>query len=167
MTKYLTVLLFLLVPVLGFAAATPQQLFDQYFAVSNALAKDSVPEAKKAAKEFATTTAMLLEQKADEKNPIKVEDLPQNKKESVRQSITTLQQLSKTIADVDQVDQMRKPFEEMTTILAGLQPDLKIQADEYYCPMVKKVWLQSTDSTKVQNPYMGKSMPECGEKRKK
>jgi len=28
------------------------------------------------------------------------------------------------------------------------------------CPMLKKDWLQS--STRISNPYAGKSMPECG-----
>ncbi len=35
--------------------------------------------------------------------------------------------------------------------------------DGYYvvnCPMLKKDWLQT--STKISNPYAGKSMPECG-----
>jgi hypothetical protein len=33
-----------------------------------------------------------------------------------------------------------------------------------YCPMVKHTWLQSQDT--LQNPYVGKAMPGCGEFRK-
>ena len=33
-----------------------------------------------------------------------------------------------------------------------------------YCPMVKKSWLQKGE--KVRNPYYGKAMPGCGEKKK-
>ncbi len=33
-----------------------------------------------------------------------------------------------------------------------------------YCPMVKKSWLQKGEA--VKNPYFGKSMPGCGEKKK-
>ena len=33
-----------------------------------------------------------------------------------------------------------------------------------YCPMVKKSWLQKGE--KVRNPYLGKSMSDCGEKKK-
>lgn len=33
-----------------------------------------------------------------------------------------------------------------------------------YCPMVKKSWLQKNGS--VKNPYFGKAMPDCGEKKK-
>jgi hypothetical protein len=165
MKKYVALLI--LLPLVCFAQASPQQLFHQYFALSNALAKDSVSEAKKAASEFSTTASMLLEKQAQTAEQIKVEDLPQNRKESVRQSLQTLVQLSKTVANVDKLDQMRKPFEEMTTLLGGLQSDFKVQADEYYCPMVKKVWLQSKESKKIQNPYGGKSMADCGEKRSK
>jgi hypothetical protein len=159
--------LFLFLTLSAFATASPQQLFDQYFALSNALAGDSVAEAKKAAADFTTTTSRLLEQPAKEQDAIKVEELPQNRREVVRQNLATLLQLSKTIANVNQLDQMRKPFEEMTALMGGLQSDLKIQADEYYCPMLKKVWLQPKGSKKVQNPYAGKSMAECGERKKK
>jgi hypothetical protein len=34
-----------------------------------------------------------------------------------------------------------------------------------YCPMVKKQWLQKGE--KISNPYYGKSMSTCGEKKKK
>ncbi len=33
-----------------------------------------------------------------------------------------------------------------------------------YCPMVKKSWLQKGEA--VKNPYFGKAMPGCGEKKK-
>ena len=33
-----------------------------------------------------------------------------------------------------------------------------------YCPMVKKSWLQKGEQ--VRNPYYGKAMPGCGEKKK-
>jgi Protein of unknown function (DUF3347) len=33
-----------------------------------------------------------------------------------------------------------------------------------YCPMVKKSWLQK--GQQVKNPYFGKSMPGCGERKK-
>jgi hypothetical protein len=33
-----------------------------------------------------------------------------------------------------------------------------------YCPMVKKSWLQKNGE--VKNPYFGKAMPSCGEKKK-
>jgi len=35
----------------------------------------------------------------------------------------------------------------------------------YYCPMVKKYWIQNTtESEKVMNPYASSSMPHCGSK---
>jgi hypothetical protein len=36
--------------------------------------------------------------------------------------------------------------------------------EKMYCPMVKKSWLQKGDT--VRNPYLGKAMPDCGEKKK-
>jgi hypothetical protein len=37
---------------------------------------------------------------------------------------------------------------------------------KYYCPMVKKYWIQNiTVSEKVMNPYASSSMPHCGEKK--
>ena len=33
-----------------------------------------------------------------------------------------------------------------------------------YCPMAKKSWMQKGE--KVRNPYYGKAMPDCGEKKK-
>lgn len=37
----------------------------------------------------------------------------------------------------------------------------------YYCPMVKKYWIQNTaKSKKVMNPYASSSMPECGSPKK-
>jgi uncharacterized protein DUF3347 len=33
-----------------------------------------------------------------------------------------------------------------------------------YCPMVKKSWLQKNGE--IKNPYFGKAMPDCGEKKK-
>ena len=35
---------------------------------------------------------------------------------------------------------------------------------QMYCPMVKKSWLQKGET--VRNPYYGKAMPGCGEKKK-
>ena len=165
MKKY-TLLFLFLIPVFSFgASASYQQLYDQYFALSNALAQDSPGDAKKAAKEMATTVATLLETQSG-KQPVQAGDLPRDEAETVRQSLATIVNLSKTITAVDKLDQMRKPFEELTAVVAGLQAHTKIQADEYYCPMVKKTWLQAKNSKNVMNPYVGKSMVNCGEKKK-
>jgi hypothetical protein len=166
MKKYVLPFLFLL-PMLIFAAnASYQQLYDNYFALSNALAHDSVGDAKKAAKGMSTTVASLLERRSQKEPSVAAQDLPRDEAETVRQSLATAANLSKTIAAVDKLDQKRKPFEELTAVVAGLQPHTKIQSDEYYCPMVKKTWLQSKKSKEVLNPYAGKTMRSCGEKKK-
>lgn len=64
-----------------------------------------------------------------------------------------------TFAQSDKIDAARAEFTKMS--------DRAIQLGRgqsgYYvvnCPMLKKDWLQN--STKISNPYAGKSMPECG-----
>jgi hypothetical protein len=38
--------------------------------------------------------------------------------------------------------------------------------DRYYCPMVKKYWIQNVSKNdKVYNPYASQSMPHCGERK--
>jgi hypothetical protein len=165
MKRKLIMLFLLLIPVYLFSAGSYQQLYNHYFALSNALAQDSVPEAKKSASDFGSTISALLEGQS-KNEPVQAQDLPREEKETIRRSLATLANLSKTIANVDKLDQMRKPFEEMTSIMGRLQGLTKIQADEYYCPMVKKTWLQPKDSKEVRNPYAGKSMRSCGEKKK-
>ena len=164
MKKYLFVLFFL-IPAFSFADVSDQQLYENYYSLSNALARDSVQDAHKAAMELDKNAALLLEARAKQADPIKPESPPKDENETIRQYLATLSQLSKTILKANSLDGIRKPFEEITAVMAGLQVHTKIQAQEYYCPMVKKVWLQPKDSKEVVNPYMGKDMIHCGEKK--
>jgi hypothetical protein len=163
--KNILLALFILLSAVGYAAPSYQQLFDNYFSLSAALAHDSVADAQKASREMARTTALLLELPSLKKDAIEPKELPKNEKETIRQDLATVDRLSKTILNVNKLDQMRKPFEELSTVMGGLQALTKIQADAYYCPMVKKAWLQRKASKQVENPYMGKEMLTCGEKR--
>lgn len=63
------------------------------------------------------------------------------------------------IAKSDKIESARAEF----TRLSERAIKLGTGRSEYYvvrCPMLKKEWLQP--SSRISNPYAGKSMPECG-----
>jgi len=63
------------------------------------------------------------------------------------------------LSSSDKLTAARTEFEK----LSSRAIELGRGQDGYYvanCPMLKKDWLQT--STKISNPYAGKSMPECG-----
>jgi hypothetical protein len=65
-------------------------------------------------------------------------------------------------------DAIRNAFGQISDPLIAIvraNTDLKAQWSLYFCPMVKKYWLEPAAETKVLNPYTGASMPGCGEKR--
>jgi Protein of unknown function (DUF3347) len=79
--------------------------------------------------------------------------------------------LVKTAADLEKaadLKTMREAFGPLSdAVVAAAKADgwtdvsgLKLA----YCPMVRHSWLQAQDT--VQNPYLGKAMPGCGEFRK-
>ena len=63
----------------------------------------------------------------------------------------------------------RTAFSQLSDAVIALSESTKAEAGDgvhaMYCPMVKKQWLQKGD--KVSNPYYGKAMLTCGEKKKK
>lgn len=128
------------------ATAGLDAVFQNYFATQTALANDSLKDATAAAKNLTTSVP------------------PKGKDQKMNEHLATIRTLSERISAAKSLDQARKPFEELSTIVIALKTENKVQASEYFCPMVKKSWLQKGD--KVQNPYLGKSMQECGEKKK-
>ena len=62
----------------------------------------------------------------------------------------------------------RTAFSQLSDAVIAFSESTKAEAGDgvhaMYCPMVKKQWLQKGD--KVSNPYYGKSMLTCGEKKK-
>ncbi|OJU98645.1 MAG: hypothetical protein BGO12_19880 [Verrucomicrobia bacterium 61-8] len=114
-------------------AAPADPVLDSYVAVADALAKDDLAAAKKAAGTLADTA------KAEKQ--------------------TSLADHAEMIASSDSLDAARGHFkmvsEEAVTLAQG--------KEGYYvmtCPMAKADWVQKT--TKVSNPYMGQEMPGCG-----
>jgi len=135
--KKFSLLLSLAVAVLGLAnvsnAATSNLVLDDYVVVAEALSKDDLAAAKKAASTLseAATTAKL----------------------------TSLADHATEIATSDSLDAAREHFK----LASGEAEKLLAGQDGYYlftCPMVKAEWVQKTKE--VQNPYMGKEMPGCG-----
>lgn len=106
---------------------------DRYVLVSEALANDNLPAVKSLA-------AALAETARAEKQ----ESLAANASE---------------IASSDSIETARQSFQ----LASQDAVKLAVGQEGYYvmtCPMAKADWVQKTD--KVQNPYMGKAMLQCG-----
>ncbi|CAN5749667.1 hypothetical protein BH09VER1_BH09VER1_11930 [soil metagenome] len=135
--KTILTIVTLAIATLGLAnrshAAANNPVLDDYIAVAGALANDDLAAAKKAA------TALAETAKAEKQ--------------------TALAEHAGMIASTDSLDAAREHFkmasEEAEKLATG--------KDGYYvmtCPMAKADWVQKT--TKVQNPYLGQEMPDCG-----
>ena len=119
-------------------------LLDPYFRIQTALVEDRTDTIKADAALVAKEAAAL----GDAGKPIeqaatlltRARDLAQS-----REAFGTLSDAVITYADQTKA----KPGADVTAM---------------YCPMVKKSWLQKGEQ--VKNPYFGKSMPGCGEKKK-
>ena len=83
--------------------------------------------------------------------------------------------LAKAAADLEskssqKADDVRKAYGEVSRAIVNLvssDPELKKDLDVYECPMAPgyKKWVQPGDTGgKLENPYMGQDMPECGGK---
>ncbi len=116
-------------------------IFDDYLKIGAALSQDQYSEAAKHAKNMKITLSESTNGK------VKSDLLP------------AIESLSSS----KDLDAARKSYEELSSKLNAVKKDLGIQADEYYCPMVKKTWLQK--DSKIMNPYVGKDMASCGEKK--
>ena len=109
-----------------------------YHQVHDALAKDDLAAAKKAASEL-----------AEKAGPAKCPSTAQHAAELAKSnSLESAREHFKAIS------------EECIKMAAGIDGQYV-----FTCPMAKADWLQ-TDSKKVSNPYMGKKMPTCGSLKK-
>jgi hypothetical protein len=71
---------------------------------------------------------------------------------------------AEALAQAKDLESARKAFKPLSDSLIQYLADQKVQASSYneaYCPMAKASWLQT--GKKISNPYLGKSMPSCGE----
>jgi hypothetical protein len=124
------------------AAEQRSVIFEAYSKIGLALSQDQLSEAIKHAKELQSAIAATDHKKA------RNEMLP---------SVDALTKAKDLAA-------ARKSYELLSSKLSPLRKDLGIPAEEYYCPMLKKTWLQK--DSKIVNPYAGKDMAGCGENKK-
>jgi membrane fusion protein, copper/silver efflux system len=75
---------------------------------------------------------------------------------------------AEALAKTTSLDAARTAFAKLSDAVIAYAEQTKTNPGDgvnaMYCPMVKKSWLQKGD--KVRNPYLGSSMPSCGEKKK-
>lgn len=80
----------------------------------------------------------------------------------------TLIYTKKKLAEISMSDDIKESKEAMNTVSQGMLVVLEKYAPNkdyarFYCPMVKKYWIQNkTKIKKVMNPYASSSMPHCG-----
>lgn len=85
--------------------------------------------------------------------------------------VKTLTYTKKKLKEISESNDAKANKEAMNTVSQGLLVVLEKHApnksySRYYCPMVKKYWIQNiSKSEKVMNPYASSSMPHCGAKK--
>ena len=80
----------------------------------------------------------------------------------VEQNIALVKAIDK-MANANNIDNQRKEFEEVSTLLwTVIKNDKNIDQQVYYqyCPMKKAYWISKEES--IKNPYYGKQMFTCG-----
>ena len=90
------------------------------------------------------------------------------KDENISKKLAYSQQKLSQMSTADDLEENKKAFNTVSQgLLVVLEKDVgKGNYARYYCPMVKKYWIQNTTkSDKVMNPYASDSMPHCGSKK--
>lgn len=119
-----------------------QAVFDNYVKVHASLVQDSLEGVPSAA------TAMVKAIQGDAMKLLSPEVAAQ----------------AKALAQAKDLATARAAFKPLSESLIKHLKDQKVPLGTYheaYCPMAKASWLQT--GTTVLNPYMGKSMPHCGQ----
>jgi hypothetical protein len=145
MIKLINIIVFALTFAVSLPSSATQQgdaIFEHYSKVGLALSQDQLAEATKHGKQLQIAIAAADHKKAKDELLPPVETLIQAKN----------------------LEEARKSYELLSSRLSQLKKDLGIPAEEYYCSMLKKQWLQK--DPKIVNPYGGKDMAGCGEKKK-
>jgi Cu(I)/Ag(I) efflux system membrane fusion protein len=117
-------------------------VFSNYSRIQTALAKDSVDGVAKSAREIAKTV----------------------KEDGAKTFSATVAEQAEALGRTTDLAAARTAFKPLSQSLidyASKNPPVSGLYRQVYCPMANASWLQ-TDSI-VYNPYMGKSMPHCGE----
>ena len=118
-----------------------KSVLDHYLMIQTELAKDSV----KGLDEHANSIAKA----------VKGDDMKMLSPDVAKQA--------DTLAKTKDIKAAREAFKPLSASLVKYLADNKIGKGTYheaYCPMVKANWLQTEKD--IKNPYMGKSMLDCG-----
>lgn len=121
------------------AAAT---VFDYYFKIQKALAEDSLENVAVSA----SVIAEIVRKDTSSGLPMQIASH------------------AETLAKAKDVAATRTPFKALSGYLIQYAKTSHALAGTYHevhCPMANVNWLQNDDKT-VRNPYLGKSMPQCG-----
>ena len=126
------------------AAGTIANVLTPYFRIQTALVDDRIDTIK--------NDALLVAQEAG----------------SLGASGKPIEEAATALSQTTEIGAAREAFGRLSDAVIAYADGTKTSpgADvaTVYCPMVKKSWLQKNGD--VKNPYFGKAMPGCGEKKK-
>jgi hypothetical protein len=150
--KSITLFCILAIAVFGSAAANPPaavtgQLLTPYYAIQKSLVSDSMNGVAAAAAEIA-----------------KIGKQASTTQQAGKPELLALSECAAKFSAAD-LKAGRAVFGDLSDkIIAFIKASnsAKNPPYQYYCPMVKKNWLQP-DKGGARNPYYGSSMPTCGE----
>jgi Cu(I)/Ag(I) efflux system membrane fusion protein len=118
-----------------------QSVFDNYIAIQNGLAQDSIQGLSK------TASAMAKAIRSD----------------SMQMLSPKVAEQAEALAQATDLETARAAYKPLSESLIKYVKSQKLPTESYYeayCPMAKASWLQ-TDKT-ILNPFMGKDMVHCG-----
>lgn len=126
-------------------------LFNNYFAVKDALVKTSATTAGAKASELLTALKAL-----------KIESLKAEEQTAVTKVMPSLMDAAKSISTTKDIGKQRETFKILSKNMHDIIPFYNANETIYYqyCPMQDANWL-SKDST-IKNPYYGSQMLSCG-----
>jgi hypothetical protein len=130
----------------GSPSATAEQLLEHYYLIQRSLASDSIEGVSASAAKIAD-----LSRRAAASEP------------HAKAQLTGLADAASRLRATD-LKSARNGFGELSGSLIGYLKAIQAKKDppyQFYCPMVKKNWLQPDKETR--NPYYGSSMLKCGE----
>ena len=126
-------------------------LFDNYFAIKDALVKTNATAASAKASELLTAIKDL-----------KIESLKAEEQTVVTKIMPLLMDAAKSISETKDIGKQRETFKMLSKNIHGIVTFYNSNETIYYqyCPMQDANWL-SKDST-IKNPYYGSQMLSCG-----
>jgi len=128
----------------GSAAMTDgvKSVYTNYFKIEEALSEDSLKDVPTYARAIVSTVTN------DVKKLMPVEVATQ----------------AEELAKAKELPEAREAFKVLTASLIHYLDDRDVRTKSYnemFCPMANAIWLQKADD-ETKNPYLGKSMPQCG-----